>query len=182
MALLLLLAAPAGFAQYNYTNNNGAVTITSYTGTNLVVTVPSTIDNLPVTSIAQGAFFYPGHGVASVVIPEGVTNIGDPTAIDKGVFQQNSGLTNVTLPGTLIAIGSYAFASCAFTAITIPDAVTTIGERAFGQNVKLTAITLPDSVLSIGFEAFSDCIAVTNVAIGNHLQSIPTGAFLTATT
>jgi hypothetical protein len=40
----LLLATPVVVqAQFSYTNNNGTITITGYTGTNLDVVIPSTI-------------------------------------------------------------------------------------------------------------------------------------------
>ena len=38
-------------AQFAFTTNNGTITITGYTGANGVVTIPSTITGLPVTSV-----------------------------------------------------------------------------------------------------------------------------------
>ena len=73
--LWLLLTVPAAVqAQFNYTTNNGTITITGYTGPAGAVTVPSTINGLPVTSIGQQAFFF--AGVTSVSIPGSVTYIG----------------------------------------------------------------------------------------------------------
>ena len=52
LPLLLLLTLPAAVqAQYNYMTNNGTITITGYTGSSGAVTIPSTINGLPVTSI-----------------------------------------------------------------------------------------------------------------------------------
>ena len=52
LLLLLLLTLPAvGKAQFNYTTDNGAITITGYTGPGGAVTIPDTINGLPVTSI-----------------------------------------------------------------------------------------------------------------------------------
>jgi hypothetical protein len=57
LTLLLLLALPALVqAQYNYTTNNGTVAITRYTGSGGAVTIPSTINGLPVTNIGYEAF------------------------------------------------------------------------------------------------------------------------------
>ena len=51
---LLLLALPAVVqAQYTYTTNNGAITITGYTGPGGAVTIPSMTNGLPVTSIGD---------------------------------------------------------------------------------------------------------------------------------
>jgi len=52
LPLLLLLTLPAtAQAQFFYTINYGTVTITGYYGSSHVVTTPSLISGLPVTSI-----------------------------------------------------------------------------------------------------------------------------------
>ena len=54
---LFLLALPVVVqAQFTYTTNNNTITITGYTGPGGAVTIPSTINGLPVTSIGLGAF------------------------------------------------------------------------------------------------------------------------------
>jgi len=49
---LLLLALPVAVPaqDYTYITNNNAITITGYTGPNGAVSIPDTIDGLPVTS------------------------------------------------------------------------------------------------------------------------------------
>src|SRR6266481_3102485 len=56
--LLLLLARPVVLEaeDYLHTTNNGTITITKYTGLSGVVTIPSTINGLPVTTIGNYAF------------------------------------------------------------------------------------------------------------------------------
>ena len=55
---LLLLAAPAVMqAQYSYTINAGAITITGYSGPGGTLIIPANINNLPVTSIGDSAFY-----------------------------------------------------------------------------------------------------------------------------
>ena len=56
LPLLLLLALPAARAQFTYTTNNGAITITGYTGPGGDVIIPSMTNGLPVTSIGTAAF------------------------------------------------------------------------------------------------------------------------------
>src|SRR5262245_48446343 len=72
---LSLLLPSLAQAQFNYTTNQGMVTITGYTGTNGIVTIPSTIVGLPVASIANFAF-YQKFILTNVTIPDSVTNIG----------------------------------------------------------------------------------------------------------
>ena len=58
--------------RFPYTNKAGAITITLYTGTNSAVVIPSTIDDLPVTSLYGPNYpvFYPDRtNLTSVVIP-----------------------------------------------------------------------------------------------------------------
>ncbi len=67
------LAMPAVVqAQFNYTNNNGTFTITGYSGPGGDVTIPDTINGLPVTGIGGGAF-YECEGLTSVTISNSVT-------------------------------------------------------------------------------------------------------------
>ena len=63
-------------AQLLYTTYNGTITITGYSGPAYDVTIPGTINGLPVTSIGDHAFHY-WHNLTSVTIPNSVTNIGD---------------------------------------------------------------------------------------------------------
>ena len=76
------------------------------------------------------------------------------------------------------AIYKYAFEGCSsLTFVTIPDSVTSIGERAFSGCSSLTFVTIPDSVTSIGERAFSGCSGLTSVTIGNSVTSIGKYAF-----
>ncbi len=64
--------------------------------------------------------------VKDLVIPNGVTSIGDRA------FEDCSGLTSVTIPNSVTSIGSYAFSGCrGLTSVTIPNSVTSIGIYAF---------------------------------------------------
>jgi hypothetical protein len=46
---------------------------------------------------------------------------------------------------------------------TIPNSVTTIGERAFSGCSGLTSVTIPESVITIGDGAFYNCTGLTTV-------------------
>jgi len=54
--LLLLLLPVVARAQFAYTTNSGAITITGYSGPGGDVAIPDAIDGLPVTSIDPSAF------------------------------------------------------------------------------------------------------------------------------
>ena len=87
-------------------------------------------------------------------------------------------VTSITIPDYVTSIGERAFEGCAnLTSVTIPDSVTSIGERAFYGCRSLTSITIPDSVTLIGSYAFSGCSSLTSIEIGNGVTSISSYAF-----
>ena len=124
-----------------------------------------------VTSIGNIAF-YGCTGLTSVTIPNSVTSIGEDA------FYGCSKLTSVTIGNSVTSIGEDAFYDCTeLTSITIPDSVTSIGNSAFDGCSGLTSVTIPNSVTSIGYRAFYECSGLTSVSIGNSVTSIGSGAF-----
>ena len=124
-----------------------------------------------VTSIGDNAF-YECTGLTSVTIPSSVTSIGNE------VFYYCTGLTSVTIGNSVTSIGQYAFAGCSgLTSVTIGNSVMSIGNAAFSGCVNLRSVTIPNSVTSIGINAFSGCIALTSVTIGTSVTSIGAHAF-----
>ena len=104
--LLLLLALPTAVqAQFTFTTNNGAITITRYTGPGGAVRIPSMTNGLPVTGIGDSAFFG-DSGLSSVAIPDSATNI------EASAFQGCSSLTNVTIGISVTSIAEWAFSFC----------------------------------------------------------------------
>jgi len=129
-ALSLTINSP-----FTYTTNNGTITITGYAGPGGAVTVPGTINKLPVTSIGTNAF----EGLTdltSVTIPNSVTNIGDRA------FEYCTNLTSVTIGNSVISIGVQAFYGTGLTNVTIPSSVTSIGDGAFEDCTSLLMITV----------------------------------------
>ena len=90
------------FQDYTYTTNNGAVTISKYTGPGGTAAIPSTINGLPVTSIGTNAF-QNCTDLSSVTIPASVTSIGDLA------FCSCTNLTAVYFQGNAPSLGSDMF-------------------------------------------------------------------------
>lgn len=86
---------------FDYSIANGEVTITAYNGPGGDVTIPDTIEGLPVTSIGDHAFF--DSGLTSVMIPTSVTSIG------ADAFENCDSLASVSIPFSVTSIGDYAF-------------------------------------------------------------------------
>ena len=144
---------------FNYTTANGAITISGYTGSGGVVTIPSTVNGLPVTGIGDHAFAS-ATGLTSITIPDGVTSIG------TGAFGGCSSLANVTIPNTVTSIGDSAFLACdALTAITLPSSLASLGDDAFSFCSHLTDVLIPRSVTSIGNYVFTGCSDLTAIMV-----------------
>src|SRR5207249_1103539 len=62
-------------AQFTYVTNNGAITITGYTGPGGAVAIPDTINSWPVVRIGNSAF-YGSRSLTNITIPNSVTSIG----------------------------------------------------------------------------------------------------------
>ncbi len=80
--------------------------VTSYTGTDKMVIIAETYNDLPVTHIGDEAFgMFAKTYITSVVIPNSVTHIGNWAFFGLG-------LTEVVIPSSVTSIGSQAFAYC----------------------------------------------------------------------
>ncbi len=133
--------------------------------------IPSTYNDLPVTSIADHVF-EDCIALTSVIIPNSVTSIGDYA------FNSCVALTSVTIGDGVTTIGEGAFYYCvALTSITIPDTVTSIGESAFGYCYDLTNVTLGNGITSLSILMFAGCRSLTSITIPDGVTSIGGGAF-----
>lgn len=101
---------------------------------------------------------YNGPGGA-VVIPDGVTKIGDYAFSNSRPTYPN------LIPNTTL------------TSITIPNSVKEIGNGAFEYCTSLSSVIIPNSVTSIGYDAFYKCTNLNSAVISNNVRHIGTGAF-----
>ena len=111
---------------------------------------------------------FSGTGIEKLVIPEGVTEIGE------NAFWGSS-LKEVVLPSTLTKIGDSAFRGTQLTKLTLPEGVTEIGSSAFlGSSLK--EVVLPSTLTKIGNSAFSGT-QLTNVSVPSSVREIGSYAF-----
>lgn len=119
------------------------------------VVIPATIEDKPVTKIAESAFS--GKIINTVAIPASVTEIG------ANAFKSCVYLTGATLNDGLVTIGDSAFALCQkLASCNIPATVTTIGASAF-VGTALSNVTIPESVTTVKDGAFQSCYSLTKV-------------------
>ncbi|MBR3836235.1 MAG: leucine-rich repeat protein [Clostridia bacterium] len=148
-----------------------------------------------------------GALIENLVIPDGITTIGDYT------FSFCTSLKSVEMPKSLTRIGKGAFYNCTkLQSIEIPESVTSIGDNAFnfmetvtdvyytgdiedwcaiefGFDVFVTGINLyingvlienlviPDGVVDISDYAFQYCVSIKNIEFPKSIKTIGSGAF-----
>lgn len=152
-----LVLPPSVKAQFNFTTNNGKITITKYTGSGGSVVIPPSTNGYPIATIGAYAFEYCTR-LTSVDIGTNVTSIG------AWAFASCQGLTNANIANSVTTIDSFAFYFCTrLSNAAIPTNVTSIGSSAFEASA-LTSVTIPKSVANIGDSAFA-CTRLTNIVV-----------------
>ena len=194
--------ASDGTYKYYYTINadGKTATITNFRGPvdskntgPYNITIPTELDDIPVTGIGNYAFFHLS-ALTNVTIPQGITSIGDAAfsncdglisaTIEEGVptgtnmFNGCDNLATVKLPESLTTIATGSFTYCpALNHVTIPDNVTTIGTSAFSLCNGLSDITLGRGLTTIGDFAFKNCDSLETIQLPSNLKKIGEEAF-----
>ncbi|NQP59240.1 leucine-rich repeat protein [Streptococcus suis] len=130
-------------------------------------------------------------GIATFIVPEGVTEIGkyalrnNKTTDKDSVFGDSSsepvkwaGLTNVILPSTLTKIDSRTFESTSIKFIDVPNGVSEIGDGAFRFNTELETVKLPKELKKLGGYLFEGNEKMTLLVLPDKVESIDVNAFV----
>ena len=113
------------------------------------------------------------------------------TSITYNAFSSCSGLTEVTIPGSVTSIGNYAFEGCSgLEKITVEDGnpnydsrenCNAIIDKRWSFTIELISgcknTIIPGSVTSIGFAAFKGCSGLTELTIPGSVTSIGNNTF-----
>ena len=154
------------------------------TCTDTEILIPTTYNDLPVVSVEASAFLN-NTAITSVVLPDGITSIGEKafngcesltsvlfgknsqlSSIGPGAFNYCYSLESITIPESVTNIGSEAFNyCCGLRSVTFGEnsQLTSIGDYAFLGCYSLESITIPASVTSIGEWAFVECYRLVEV-------------------
>ena len=163
------------------------------------ISIPSTINDKPVTQIAANAFSGKTK-ITKVVIPDSVTTIGDNAfknciavkeftiPIDiraNNAFQGCVSTEKITYTpghdGKMIDKAVYDWyqfyygnslesISTALKTIVFKDGVEYIGSYAFYSRKNLINITMPNNDISIGYQAFYDCSSIEKIDLSNVIS------------
>lgn len=139
---------------FTYTETDGEITVTGYSGGETALEIPGEIDGKPVTAIGSRAF--KEKNITSVTVPASVKTIGTYAFLGCAKlasveFAENSALETIEMS---------AFQSCSsLKSIVIPEGTQSVGRTVFAGTA-LEKITIPASVT-----AFYDTSIVTELSI-----------------
>lgn len=164
------ITLPAGLTSIDYSAFEECVNLTE-------LNIPASV-----TSIA-GDLFWNCYRLASITVDQNNTAYASQNGIlyDKAKTQiisipQSLG-GDITIPDGITSIGERAFEGAGITSVSIPASVTGIGDEAFAACHSLTSVTIANGVQSIGREAFYNCDRLLSVTIPASVTSVGYEAF-----
>lgn len=163
-----------GDYEYDYTINadGETATITNFRGPvdskntgPYNITIPTELDDIPVTGIGNYAFFHLS-ALTNVTIPQGITSIG------KHAFDGCHSLDSLAINGAIESMGKQAFDGCiSLKTLKLGENIKTIGNYAFRNCISLTNVTIPEKVTTIGLGTFSYCKQLEYIMLPAGLTS-----------
>ena len=152
------------------------------------ITLPETLKSI------GSCAFSPCESLEEIILPDSVTSI-DYSAFDqchrlksikfssnlhelKSDTFNNTGVTNLTIPGNIMQIGGErVFANCANLKTLVVEGSPYIGLDAFRYCQALETVVLEPGVATIGEAAFQCCINLKTVTIPKSVHNIYKNAF-----
>ncbi len=136
------------------------------------VEVPSAIEGIPVTALADYVFFNASN-MTSVVIPDSVKSIGTKA------FSYCARLKTVEMPKSLATLGQGAFRCCSsLEEIVVPPlADNYLWSSTFENCTSLKRATLPEGITAIGTSTFANCKSLEEVNIPSSVKTVKSFAF-----
>ncbi len=163
---------------------NNLTTINEYAFENCTgltsITLPryvSSGDRRPYIGCTNLQAIYVADGNNSLSSEDGVLYNRDKTKLC--VYPAGKTGESFTIPNSVTSIGNRAFQECKnLTSITIPNSVTSINNGAFWDCTGLTSIILPNTVNYIGINVFRNCNGLTSITLPTAIPSIGQQTFL----
>lgn len=89
--------------------------------------------------------------------------------------RENTGIYE--MPDGIEIVDEYAFFSCAFTGIKLPESIVEIRDNAFQSCGSVTTLELPQSLRKIGNNVFQSVFSLSSIKIPARVTEIGTGIF-----
>lgn len=192
---------------FTYEIEADGATITGYTGGEIILVIPDTVEDVPVVAIGEGAF-RDMSGLKAVSVPDTVRVIG------IGAFEGCKGMTTLRTPvytchtapyfgalfgatshesnGALVPTGlttlvltggesipDYAFYACrSLEVVALPATLTEIGDFAFYGCERMAYLEADESPLTrVGAMAFANCAALLSLELPASVQTLGAALF-----
>ncbi len=153
---------------FRYAEQNGKAIIIGLTESSTLtdIDIPQSIGGLPVTEIADRAFYF--KTISGLRLPEGLEKIGEYAFAGAGLTQvtfpdslrviesaafRDNGLSQVAL-NQVSEVMAEAFLSNELTSLDLGTGLTSLGDAVFKGNL-LTEVTVPDTLRTVGNDVFS---------------------------
>lgn len=196
-----IIKATASNSLWDYDVTTEGVYVTKYLGNDENVTIPETIDGLPVVQIGHYTSYSGSHNnvfentlVKTVVVPSTVKTIyfeafaGSKTLqsiilpeglkkIDECAFKNCTSLETITIPSTVIEYGEQAFMNCTYLANVEINSGADISESMFENCESLENLKFNKSINTIGVKSFCSCKSLKNIDFIEGLKGIESWAF-----
>lgn len=166
------------------TENNKEYDVTEFEKASVVIPIQSklpqvisgteteiTADDLAGATKIEQYSFYKHYNLESMEIPEGVESIG------SYAINQCSALKNITLPQSLLTLGSNCLCNLAVESIVIPPKVTALTNYSLQTLRSLKGVVLPEGLLTIGNSVFAQANALQKVTIPSTVTTIGSSVF-----
>lgn len=160
--------------------SDGTASITKYSGSDTVLSIPAEIDGNTVIGLENKALYE--SKITELILPDTLEIIGNFAVLHCEKLEK------VTFGKGIKVIGVSAFESegdntkslgkGSLKTIVWNGAPERIGEKAFLFNDKLTEIVIPDGVKTIEEWAFAKCYGADKIILGDGLEFIGDHAFL----
>jgi hypothetical protein len=93
------------------------------------------------------------------------TSYSNPLWCGAGLYLNGEQVTDLVIPSGVTSIGDFAFMSAKITSVTLPEGATSIGTMAFNGCSTLTSIHFPSTITSVSNFAFNGCSNLTALYI-----------------
>lgn len=125
------------------------------------------LTEIPSTVTEIGAYALGKNKMTSSPLHEGVSKIGE------SAFALCMNLRTMTLPTSVMSVGSQAFYGCYYmTDFTFPDNVIELGSCVLGECHSLESVTLPSGLKALPRNTFQSCMSLKSIEIPQTVTSI----------
>ena len=162
-----VLTAKWGTGYYEFVENDDGgytVSLTEQGKNASEITIPTSFNGKPVTALGAD-FLRNNTKITRIVIPGTIVSIPDYA------FYKCTKLSEVVFNEGLEEIGMYAFENCKLKKVIIPSTCTTIQQFAFENNKDLYHVYLPSSVQTVNQYAFYSINSLAYICIEH--SSVP---------